>query len=62
MLYGQRVNVDMHNIECLAAHPGDYVTYESKDFPVTAARTLFDKLLAEKVMYPMGIVQCHAFA
>ena len=37
MLYGQRVNVDMHNIECLAAHPGDFVTYESIGFPVTAA-------------------------
>ena len=50
VLYGQRANVDMHNMECLAKHPGDYMTYNSKDSPQAASSRLFDKLLAEKVI------------
>lgn len=50
VLFGQRSNVEMYNMECLTRHYGDYVTYPSTDSPSSGSRRLFDKFLADKVM------------
>ena len=49
VLYGQRINVEIHNAERLSCHPGDMVTYDSKDLPEGVKQRHLQHFLADKV-------------
>ena len=47
VLYCRRINVDMHNAECLARHPGDMTRYDAID--KGQSKGFDSRFLAEKV-------------
>ena len=50
VLYGQRINVEIHNAERLSCHPGYMVTYDSKDLPEGSKQRRLQHILADKVL------------
>lgn len=48
VLYSTRMNVMMHNAECLGKHPGELHSYESKD---CGKSKQFEHMVVEKVSF-----------
>lgn len=47
VLYGQRINAELHNAECLSDHPGEMYTYDAVDSQLKSRE--FDNFIAAKV-------------